>query len=198
MYGELISAAFGTKITSPLTQFSRVFGQAIQAYETTLIPDKTPMDKFLAGNAAALTARQRLGLGLFGSKGCTRCHAGAELTDASWTFAFQRGAINTDGGDQGFHNIGVRPTAEDLGRGALGQGGVPFSQSRSAVDMGAFKTPALRNVGLTAPYFHNGGKATLGDVIDFYARGGDANNVEKSRFIRPLGITAAEKAALPA
>ena len=196
MYGELIAAAFSPTL-NPRTQFSRIWGQAIQAYESTLIPDQTPLDKRLAGNSKALTAQQEKGLSIFrGKAGCIKCHAGPELTDASVSFANLFGLINEDFGDQGFHNIGVRPTAEDLGRGALGQAGVPFSESGSAVDRGAFKTGALRNVKLTAPYFHNGGKATLADVVDFYNRGGDFNNTEKAVRIRPLGLNAAEKAAL--
>src|SRR5215475_4589128 len=127
------------------------------------------MDLFLAGNRKAVTSSQQSGFSIFNGKGkCTTCHAGAELTDASLSFAAQRGLINEDGGDQGFHNNGVRPTAEDPGRAGTGPNGVSFSQSGSPSDHGAFKTPSLRNVGLTAPYFHNGGKAMLEDVVDFY------------------------------
>jgi cytochrome c peroxidase len=102
--------------------------------------------------------------------------------------------------DGGFYNIGVRPTFEDLGVGGELLG-FPRSFSRQlstgniiddfnvnpdafevpgpivpgervAVD-GAFKTPGLRNVALTGPYFHNGGQATLAQVVAFYDRGGD-------------------------
>jgi len=97
--------------------------------------------------------------------------------------------------DNGFYNIGVRPNAEDLGVGADGPFG-PLSMTRRkqngetlgtsseegvtfvgrgeriAVD-GAFKTPTLRNIELTGPYFHNGGSATLEQVVEFYARGTD-------------------------
>src|SRR5215510_3958570 len=196
-YGELIAAAFGPSLAVK-GQFSRVFGQAVQAYESTLIPDQTPLDKHLSGHSKAMTDLQKKGLSIFrGKGGCTKCHAGAELTDASWSFANTFGLINEDGGDQGFHNIGVRPTAEDLGRaGTGGANAAPFSESGSIVDPGAFKTPALRNVGLTAPYFHTGGKATLEDVVDFYNRGGDFANTEKARRIRPLGLSASDKAAL--
>jgi cytochrome c peroxidase len=90
----------------------------------------------------------------------------------------------------------VRPTAEDLGRAGTGPNNVPFSQSGSPKDRGAFKTPGLRNVKLTAPYFHNGGKATLEDVVDFYNRGGDFANPEKAKRIQPLSLSANEKAAL--
>jgi len=196
-YGELIAAAFGPSLAVK-GQFSRVFGQAVQAYESTLIPDQTPLDRLLAGNSKAMTDLQKKGLSVFrGKGGCTKCHAGPELTDASVTFAGVFGLINEDGGDQGFHNIGVRPTIEDLGRAGTGGANVaPFSVSGSIMDHGAFKTPALRNVGLTAPYFHTGGKATLADVVDFYSRGGDFPNTEKARRIRPLGLSAADKAAL--
>jgi cytochrome c peroxidase len=98
--------------------------------------------------------------------------------------------------DNGFYNIGVRPTFEDLGVGGNDPFGNPLSETRvaqlgrfnallgdepnvavapgdwTAVD-GAFKTPGLRNVELTAPCFHNGGQLTLRQVVDFYNRGGD-------------------------
>ena len=95
--------------------------------------------------------------------------------------------------DTGFYNIGVRPTTDDLGVGGTHPNGTPLSVSRRVqqssylpefgqlynggglaprVD-GCFKTPTLRNVELTGPYFHNGSMATLEDVIRFYNRGGD-------------------------
>ena len=107
-----------------------------------------------------------------------------------------QGLINEDGGDQGFHNLGVRPTAEDLGRANTGPKGVTWSISGKASDRGAFKTPGLRNVKLTAPYFHNGGKSTLADVVDFYSRGGDFANAEKAKRIKTLSFDAGEKTAL--
>jgi cytochrome c peroxidase len=129
----------------------------------------------LAGNSAALTSQQQRGLNRFQGKGnCTKCHDGALLSDASVSFFQANGALNRDGGDQGFHNLGVRPTAEDLGRAGLGPQGASFSASGSTFDRGAFKTPGLRNVKLTAPYFHNGGKATLADVVTL-ATGGAAS-----------------------
>jgi len=96
--------------------------------------------------------------------------------------------------DGGFYNIGVRKTADDIGLGALDPFGNPLSLARQeqlqpgsvqdnfmgpvdpaeriAAD-GAFKTPSLRNVELTGPYFHNGSVATLADVVEFYTRGGN-------------------------
>jgi len=95
--------------------------------------------------------------------------------------------------DGGFYNIGVRPTSDDLGLGANDPFGRPLSLARQeqqnpgsvqnnffsipdtayVVANGAFKVPSLRNVELTGPYFHNGGEATLRDVVQFYARGGN-------------------------
>lgn len=90
----------------------------------------------------------------------------------------------------------MRPTAEDLGRAGTGPAGAPFSVSGSRFDRGAFKTPGLRNVKLTAPYFHNGGKATLADVVAFYARGGDFANPERSGDLQPRSLDTDDQAAL--
>ena len=111
-------------------------------------------------------------------------------------------AQNTVFEDVGFANIGVRPTAEDIARGGTAFGkplsftrqalaGFPLApplppcgfpnppcpiNNRQRVD-GAFKIPGLRNVELTGPYFHNGGQATLSEVIKFYERQGDFGDV---------------------
>jgi cytochrome c peroxidase len=197
-YGDLIRAAFGDALADAAeANFSLIWGEAVQAYEATLIPDQTPLDRYLAGNSGALTAQQQRGLDRFQGKGnCTKCHAGALLSDATVSFFQASGPHNRDGGDQGFHNLGVRPTAEDLGRGGAGPAGVVYSVSGSPFDRGAFKTPGLRNVKLTAPYFHNGGKATLADVVAFYARGGDFANPERSGDLVPRSLGADDQAAL--
>jgi cytochrome c peroxidase len=199
-YGDLIADAFGDALAGDAlasASFSMIWGEAVAAYEATLIPDQTPLDRYLAGDQSALTAQQQRGLDRFSGKGnCTKCHAGALLSDATVGFFQASGARNRDGGDQGFHNLGVRPTAEDLGRAGAGPVGVAYSVSGSAFDRGAFKTPGLRNVKLTAPYFHNGGKATLADVVAFYARGGDFANPERARDLQPRSLDAGDQAAL--
>jgi cytochrome c peroxidase len=197
-YGKLIEGAFGVPEGSAeqVSQFSSFWGQAVQAYMSTLISDQTPMDHFLAGDRSALTSNQQSGMGIFTSgKGkCAACHAGPEMTDASASFYELNGAVNVDGGDTGFHNTGVRPTSEDLGRGGAGPQGV--SWSISGHDRGAFKTPGLRNVGLKSSFFHNGGKATLTDVVNFYARGGDFANPERSTLIKRISFSAQDVNAL--
>jgi hypothetical protein len=102
--------------------------------------------------------------------------------------------------DTGFLNIGVRPTADDPGIGSVDGTALPkplsiarlSGETPLAVD-GAFKTPGLRNVELTAPYFHNGGQLTLRQVVDFYSRGGDFDNAEKSPNLDTLNLSDADK-----
>ena len=116
--------------------------------------------------------------------------------------------------DGGFYNIGVRPTTDDIGLGANDPWGNPLSFAKyeqlhpgtvqdnlvpggvspteRVTANGAFKTPSLRNVELTGPYFHNGSEASLADVIDFYSRGGNFNeqNIADLDFemIRQIGL----------
>jgi hypothetical protein len=107
--------------------------------------------------------------------------------------------------DTGFFHTGVRPAAEDAGLDDTDDFGKPFSLAAAQNPegplgiSGAFKTPGIRIVEFTGPYFHNGGQATLEQVIEFYNRGGDfpaAPNL--SRDIRRLNLDAGERAALVA
>jgi cytochrome c peroxidase len=197
-YRGMIEQAYGPELAaSAETVFSLIWGESIQAYETTLIPDQTPFDRFMTGQLTALSPLQLLGLVRFvGKARCATCHAGAMFSDATQSYFQAHGAINRDGGDQGFHNVGLLNTFTDGGRGVFGPANVPISNTQSPFDDWAFKTPTLRNVGLTAPYFHSGAKPTLEDVIDFYDRGGDFANPQRSADIVPLHLTALDKAAL--
>lgn len=223
--------------------FSLFFGLAIQLYESTLVSDASPYDDYVgsarrAPNPTALSPIQKLGLEVFlGKAACATCHNGALFSNAAslettglvrrLALPLGRAAVH----DVGFFNIGVRPTAEDLGVGGRDAFGGPLSFSHQAVvaaqgkevfdDLravdacsfevspcdpvrsgereavsGAFKVPTLRNVELTGPYFHNGGQATLEQVVAFYNRGGDFQNEDMHPSIRPLGLTEHEKEAL--
>jgi cytochrome c peroxidase len=163
-YADLIAAAFGTDglegqaaVDHYVATFSSLFGQAIQAYESTLVADRTPYD------LGTLTPAQVAGLEELRDADCMTCHVEPEFTDATVRF-FATGPANPNGSDRGYHNIGASPTAEDLGR-AGSPGGTDGVSPNNA---GAFKTPTLRNVKLTAPYMHNGRLATLQAVLDFY------------------------------
>jgi cytochrome c peroxidase len=146
--------------------FSLYWGLSIQLYEDTLVSDQAPID------TGALSSSAARGLGLFTGKGrCVNCHKGPTFSDAA----------NGEGG-QAFANTGVRPVAADTGDILKGQA--------------RFKTPTLRNVELTGPYFHNGGQATLAQVVDFYNRGADFAGGFTNSQIRPLGLSSGEKADL--
>lgn len=273
-YSQLIAKAFksaylnnstkvsigGQSYTISEANFSFFFGVAIQLYEATLVSDDAPLDRYLTGvDPNALTAQEVRGMNLFQGKAkCTECHNGPQLTNAGTPSLedFPTGAIINYmrmGDDQpalydeGFYNIGVRPTAEDLGLGALDPFGNPLSfarqyktrlqsgkafvdprltvspctfdvnpcatpsgSARDAVD-GAFKVPTLRNVELTGPYFHNGSRKSLEEIVEFYNRGGDSRGTQASNTsgyganasnldadIQPLGLTAQEQADLAA
>ncbi|MEC9477368.1 MAG: cytochrome c peroxidase [Planctomycetota bacterium] len=154
-YESLFQMAFGTPdITGERIAF------AIATYERTLLPDQTPLDAFIAGDSSALTQAQINGMNVF-LNNCLPCHGGPFLSNGN------------------FHDIGVRPENEDVGR---------FEVTGNPNDIGRFKTPPLRNVELRAPYFHNGGKMTLEEVVEFYNDGGDFQNPEQGPQTPPLNL----------
>src|SRR5262245_3116417 len=149
--------------------------KAIAAFERTVVSRDSRFDRWVEGDRSAITAQEWRGYQVFKdpAKGnCSVCHAPPNFTD------------------NGYHNIGIShaPGAEDAGR---------YKIRPLAVLKGAFKTPTLRDVELTAPYFHNGAAGTLAEVVDHYARGGDdRSNVSKD--VRRLDLSEQDKADLVA
>jgi cytochrome c peroxidase len=171
-YGELVDAGF----TLAEHNFPLFWGLALQAYQATLVSDDSRFDRFSEGSGDALTAEEQQGLQIFRGRGeCTDCHVGAEFSAAGVTSVRRNGLLQRNRNrDTGFFRIGVRPIAEDAGLGATDDFGQAFSAVGAAPSVqGTFKAPTLRNVEFTGPYFHNGGQATLAQVVDFYSRGGD-------------------------
>jgi cytochrome c peroxidase len=173
-------APSGLNYSQMEANFPIFWGLAIQAYERTLIANDSRVDRFLEGDQTALSPQERQGLAEFqgGASQCTQCHMGPELSAASFTNVQRR----TPGGlanartpnDFGFFRIGVSPVAEDVGgAGQTDFGTLLFPNANPGQARGVFKTPALRNVELTGPYFHNGSQATLDQVLQFYARNGE-------------------------
>ncbi len=215
--GRTAPAANTNEYTQAEFNFAVFWGLAIEAYEATLVSDNAPYDQFAEGNLQALTAQQQTGLNIFNRNGgCQRCHTGAEFTAGSFTSVARRGVVERQGPgpggpngvalDTGFFRTGVRPAAEDSGLGGLDQFGQPFSiavqqnsNAQAAVN-GAFMAPTLRNAEFTGPYFHNGGQATLAQVVDFYSRGGDfpVGGGNGGQTIRPLNLSPSDRAALAA
>jgi cytochrome c peroxidase len=147
---------------------------ALAGFVRTIRSGNSPFDRFLRGDAGALGDEEREGLRLFRDKArCYLCHSGDHFTDDL------------------FHNTGVAwrdGKLRDEGR-ALVTG--------KAYHKGAFKTPTLREIARTAPYMHDGGIATLEEVVEFYDRGGNRNPWLDEN-VQPLHLSAAEKQAVVA
>ena len=149
-YPELFDAAFGDAAITP----ARI-GMAIATYERTLVPDQTPWDLFMAGDATAMTPDQIQGWTDFSEQTvCDNCHTLPDFTDHQ------------------FYNIGLRPAGEDIGRQAVTQLGDDF---------GRFKTPSLRNVGLRKAQMHVGWIFDVQDSVDFY--NAETGSTRHSQFI---------------
>jgi len=154
-YRELFLKAWGTEqITIDLVT------KSIASFERTVVIGNSPFDRFYYGGdkkALSLAAQRGLKLFLNPKKGnCSVCHV-----------IGKKYALFTD---NKFHNIGVgADTSGDFADVGL------YAQSRNTADMGAFKTPTLRNIAETAPYMHDGSQATLKDVVDHYVGGGTSN-----------------------
>jgi cytochrome c peroxidase len=171
--------------------------KAIAAYERSLVSASSPFDRYVfVDDRAALTPQARAGMALFFSERtrCARCHSGinfagpvrtAKSPDVPALYA-NTGLYDVDG--RGGYPRGDQGLKEATGRDA---------------DDGRFRVPTLRNVALTAPYMHDGSVATLSEVIEHYDRGGRARRSGRATplrdaLIRPLKLSAADKAALEA
>lgn len=149
-------------------------GMAIAAFERTVITPNAPFDRYARGDKQALSPQEKRGLILFMSKAaCTQCHNDPNFSDNK------------------FHVLGVPqkgPLAEDSGR---------YEVTKDEKDKGAFKTPSLRNIALTAPYMHDGAFETLDEVVEFYNQGG-GSVPHKSPKLLKLRLTKQEKSDLVA
>jgi cytochrome c peroxidase len=125
--------------------------KAIAAFERTVVSNTSPFDQWVAGKKGAMTPEQIKGFALFidpAKANCAACHSGPNFTD------------------NGFHNLGLASFGKDkpdVGR---------HAEKPARNMMGAFKTPTVREVANTAPYFHDGSAATLEELVAFYAKGG--------------------------
>jgi cytochrome c peroxidase len=206
-YGALFQKAFGK--TGDQITIEDVL-KAIGSFERTLVAGNSPFDRYLyGGDKTAMSPAAIRGLEVFRVQGrCVSCHV-IEETQALFT-------------DNKFHNIGVaahrmpsnldelsaaveevkekgtdiavltNPSTESLGR---------YAVTRELSDLGAFKTPTLRNVELTAPYLHDGSLKTLEEVVQFYNNGGREKETDPvpellDGGIRPLNLTDQQQADL--
>jgi len=145
-----------------------VITRAISTFQRTMISGNSAYDKYTyQGNQSALNSSEKRGMELFFSSrtNCSSCHGGFNFTNYS------------------FENNGLDSIYADNGR---------FRLTNDSADEALFKVPSLRNVGLTAPYMHDGRFSTLEEVIEHYDGGGE-NHKHKSSLIQPLTLSQAEK-----
>src|SRR5919204_4604830 len=175
--------------------------RAIAAYERTLVSFDSPFDHFIAGDKDAIDDSAKRGWELFNTKArCNKCHA---LTDT------RRDVTNFT--DFDYHNIGIgiirhnvvalaRKAQREIAAGhleAVDRAAIGTDMSvlgrflitKKEADTAAFKTPILRNVLVTAPYFHDGSQETLWDVLDHYNKGDGLQNPYLDEDIQPLALT---------
>ncbi|MFT6831570.1 MAG: cytochrome c peroxidase [Planctomycetota bacterium] len=158
-YPELFETAFGSPAITPVRM-----AFALAAYQRTLVPDQSKFDRVMRGQAQFNQAENR-GRGAFGStqSRCAQCHSGSLFSDRQ------------------FHNLGLRPVAEDRGR-----------QDVTGLfsDRGLFKTPSLRNVTLRDRFFHTGapGINSLNGLLVFYDNDGGAFPQNKDQRLTDLRV----------
>ncbi len=142
--------------------------KALAVFQRTIVSGESPWEKFLKGDDMAMSLDAKIGLQLFNGKArCNSCHMGWTLSDYS--------------------NYDLGSKSKDRGQGA---------RTKEGWHMFKFRNPALLDVGHRAPYMHDGSLPDLESVIDFYDRGGDVERPSKSPDIRPLKLSAHEKAQL--
>jgi cytochrome c peroxidase len=184
--------------------------KAIATFERTQLSGNSPFDRFIAGDRSALTEPQRRGWYLFrGKAGCIACHTFSSASPFFTDFVFHNTGVFTKGtalaellklklSESIFPDqpIPIATTQTEPAITALSHAN-GFSElgrylvTKQAKDLGAFKTPSLRDIELTSPYMHNGSIKTLIDVVQFYNRGGNPTD-NLDRQIQPLHLTEIE------
>jgi len=151
------------------SQFQKVFQsdateenmmKAIAAFERTIIGGNTAFDRWRAGDQSAMSEGAVRGWNIFQGIKCNNCHDGILFTD------------------QQFHNIGIGmdQANPDVGR---------YSVTKRPEDTGAFKTPTLRDIARSAPYFHDGSAKTLEEAVDIMVGGGKPNEFLDKKNLQP-------------
>jgi cytochrome c peroxidase len=204
-------------------RFKEVFGdkwplignawRAIAAFERTLVQRDTPLDKYLQGDKEALTEQQIRGMALFNGKaGCIQCHNGPLVSDQRYYNIGVPSATRWE--EDGLAQITFRfeyyakGATEEVYRSSKADAGLYF-RTKNDWDKGKFRTPSLRYTVYTAPYMHNGAFYTFEEVVEFYNKGGFAEDEDenlrttdwpenKSKLIKPLGLTEEEQEDLVA
>ncbi len=181
------------------------FGQALGAFMRRLEPGPSAFDRFVAGDEAALSPAAVRGFSVYAGKAkCAECHAGPLFSDGEFhnVGVMQSRGLNVDYGRAADLPRLLEDPFNGLGPHAAAAGALPVP---GPDDDGRFRTPTLRNVTATAPYWHNGSFPTLGLALDFDLAGGGAFLPEKHYFpgrqdekLKPVSLAASERADLAA
>jgi cytochrome c peroxidase len=154
------------------SQFQKVFQNdataenmmtAFAAFERTIIGGNTPWDRWRAGDQSALSQSAYRGWNIFQGIKCNNCHDGILFTD------------------QQYHNIGIGmdQSVVDIGR---------YEVTKRQEDYGAFKTPTLRDIAKSGPYFHDGSAKTLEEAVDVMLAGGKPNEFIDKKNLQPKRV----------
>ncbi len=177
-------------------------GKAIAAYERTLVSGDSAFDHFIAGDQRAISEAARRGFALFRGKArCSRCHTFSDALPFFSDFNYHNTgvaanhpnfhqlarlayeAVETDRAKEVIDKLATQDGGQELGRVLI---------TYQVFDIGSYRTPSLRNIALTAPYFHDGSAKTLADVVRFYNEGG-RQNLNREWDLNPLALTGDEQ-----
>lgn len=188
LYQKLFAQVFGNGADSISINNIQ---KAIEAFEKTIFSFDSKYDKFIAGDSTILNTNEKKGLQLFFSHElkCNSCHSGKTFAEPN--FEIDAGFYN----NIGLYNVNNSYPIEDEGL---------YSFTKNKKDKGKFRTPTLRNLAFTAPYFHDGSALTLQEVVDVYEHGGrnityglvkgdGRKNVNKSKLITGFQLTLTDK-----
>lgn len=173
--------------TDLMTLHAAVFGDqrpsihtvsvAIAEYVRSLATFNSEFDRWRRGDGALAPAAQS-GMLIFLSKGkCVYCHFNSVDRELFSDMAFHNTGVAYDSGNRRFRDVGR------------------YAITKDPHDLAKFRTPSLRNVAVTAPYFHDGSAKRLKDVIEFYNTGG-RNSPGRDLLLTPLHLTSSEKEEL--
>jgi cytochrome c peroxidase len=194
-YDEAFQKAYGRKVNY------RDIERAIASFERTLVFLEAPFDRFLAGDRKAISEDAHQGWMLFNGKGrCVTCHTinqsmplgtdnrahnigvSARHQDFEQLARKALAALKADPSLRQLDELAIATNMSELGR---------FMVTRNEGDIGAFRTSQLRNVGITAPYMHDGSMQTLWDTMDHYNKGGEPNHYLDGG-VEPLALSEKE------
>ncbi len=169
-YEQLFTEAFGTQGITPQT-----IAKAIASFERTLITKDSPYDRFIKGDSKAISTVAKEGHEIFQTTGCIACHSGGNFSGPSLpmgTGFFQKFPTVAGSAYESRYRL-----TDDLGR---------FTATKNPADKNFWRVPTLRNIAVSAPYFHNGSVVSLDEAVRVMAKtqlGKDLKNEDVTKIV---------------